>query len=78
MEASAKADRNADTFVFEGVEVKASLRSDSKWHVRTKGVEAVNTHLGTAVRILFDPQYHADASALIHEILAADAARPGR
>lgn len=78
MEQSAKADRNADTFVFEGVEVMVSFHSDSKWHVRTKGVEVVNTHLGTAMRILFDPQYHADVGALIQEVLAAEAARHGR
>lgn len=75
MERSAQADRNADTFVFEGVEVKASFRPDSKWHVHTRGVEAVNSHLGTATRMLFDPRFHGDTSALIHEILAADASR---
>jgi hypothetical protein len=75
MEQSAEGDQNADTFVFEGVEVKASFRSDSKWHVHTKGVEVVNTHLGTATRILFDPQFHGDTNALIREILAAETSR---
>jgi hypothetical protein len=75
MEQSAQADRDAHTFVFEGVEVKASFHSDSKWHVRTKGVEAVNTHLGTATRILFDPKFHGDTRALIREILAEEASR---
>lgn len=75
MEQSAKADQNADTFVFEGVEVRASFHSDSKWHVRTKGVEVVNSHLGTATRILFDPKYHGDTAALIQEILAAQSVR---
>jgi hypothetical protein len=76
-EQSVRSDRNGGTFVFEGVEVRASLHSDAKWHVCTKGVEAVNTHLGTATRILFDPKFHGDTRALIREILAEEASRRG-
>jgi len=75
MEQSAKAEGDAGTFLFEGVEVKASFHSDSKWHVRTKGVEVVNGHLGTATRILFDPRFHGDTNPLIREIRAAEATR---
>lgn len=77
MESSAQDDQNRPTFMFEGLEVTASFRSDSKWHVRTKGLEAVNAHLGTATRILFDPRFHGYTGPLIQEILAAEATRFG-
>lgn len=61
-------ERPADTFVFEGVEVQVS-RPDSKWHLRAAGQEAIHAHLGEATRILFNPNFHADTTPLINEIL---------
>ena len=72
---SAEANQPACTVFFEGIEVEA-FWSDSKWHVRAAGHEAINPHLGEATRILFKPSLHADTASLIQEILASAKVEP--
>ncbi len=61
-------------FMFDGVEVEAFLSGDRRWHVRSAGCEVAGTHLGTAVRTLFNPDNSPSAGRLIQEILAWECA----
>ena len=62
------------SFIFEGVEVEAFLSSDRQWHVRSAGCEVEGTHLGTAIRTLFNPDNFPNARELTQEILAWESA----
>lgn len=61
----------AGGFLFEGIEVEA-FRSDSRWHLRAAGHEAISEHLGEAARVLFNPSFHDDTGSLIEAILASE------
>lgn len=63
------------TFLFEGVEIHVT-RSVAGWRLQAAGHEVTNTHLGTAARILFDPEFHSSTSELVREILAWAAHSP--
>ncbi len=62
------------TFMFDGVEVEAFFASDRQWHVRSEGCEVAGTHLGTAVRTLFNPDNFPSTDRLTQEILAWEGA----
>jgi hypothetical protein len=63
------------TFEFEGHQIQVS-RGDAGWLLFSEGHEVANSHLGTATRILFDPEYHTSTSGLVREILAWASANP--
>lgn len=63
------------TFEFEGHSIQVS-RNAAGWRLYSEGHEVTNSHLGTATRILFDPEYHVSTSSLVREILAWAASNP--
>ena len=65
----------AGTFEFEGAAIEVS-RSVAGWQLYSAGHTVTNSHLGTATRILFDPEFHTSTSGLVQEILAWSSANP--
>jgi hypothetical protein len=65
------------TFEFEGMAIEVS-RSVAGWELYSAGHTVTNSHLGTATRILFDPEFHTSTSGLVQEILAWSTAKPRR
>jgi hypothetical protein len=62
------------TFGFEGKEIFVS-RCGSNWRLNAHGTMVTNDHLGTAARILFNPELHDDTRNLVDEILARASSR---
>lgn len=63
------------TFEFEGHYIQVA-RTIAGWRLHSAGHEVTNSHLGTATRILFDPEYHESTSELVRQILAWASANP--